>query len=65
MPSTTRTRVQGASDLSMNLVGAAGGALSGVLLAMIGFGGLNAVAAALVVPTLWFAFLGHRARTYA
>lgn len=63
--SAARTRVQGASDLAMNLVGAAGGALSGVLLALVGFGGLNAVAAALVVPTLLFAFIAHRARTCA
>ncbi len=54
VPSHVRTRVQGTSDLVMNLVGAAGGALSGVALAQIGFGGLNAVAAALILPTLLF-----------
>jgi len=61
VPSSARTRVQGTSDLVMNLVGAAGGALSGVLLAMIGFGGLNAVAGALLVPTVIFALTARRA----
>lgn len=55
-----RVRVQGASDLLMNLVGATGGALSGLALALIGFGGLNAAAMLLVVPTLWFAFVAVR-----
>ncbi|MBA3798519.1 MAG: MFS transporter [Geodermatophilaceae bacterium] len=57
-----RTRVQGTSDLLMNLVGAAGGALSGVLLALVGFGGLNAVAGLLIAPTLFFAVTGRRQR---
>jgi len=61
VPSALRTRIQGTSDLTMNLVGAAGGAGSGVLLTVLGFGGLNAVAGALVIPTLWFAFAAHRA----
>lgn len=52
--SSVRTRVQGTSDLVMNLVGAAGGGLSGVALAEIGFGGLNAVAAVLILPTVLF-----------
>lgn len=54
VPGTVRTRVQGTSDLVMNLMGAAGGALSGVALGQIGFGGLNAVAAALILPTVLF-----------
>lgn len=58
--STIRTRVQGTSDLVMNLVGAAGGALSGVLLGLIGFGGLNAVAGILILPTLLFAVAVRR-----
>ncbi|MDQ4039195.1 MAG: MFS transporter [Actinomycetota bacterium] len=60
VPTAVRTRVQGSSDLVMNLVGAAGGALSGVLLALVGFGGLNAVAAALILPTLLWAFPARR-----
>ncbi len=55
VPAETRVRVQGLSDLVMNLVGAAGAALSGVLLALVGFGGLNAIAGLLVLPTLVFA----------
>ncbi len=62
VPSTVRTRVQGTSDLVMNLVGAAGGALSGVALGQIGFGGLNAVAAALILPTVLFAVSAGRRR---
>lgn len=60
VPVGVRTKVQGTSDLVMNLVGAAGGALSGVLLAFIGFGGLNAVAGALILPTLLFAVTAVR-----
>ncbi|MGK5729347.1 MFS transporter [Streptomyces sp. URMC 124] len=45
-----RAEVQGASDMLMGLVGAAGGALSGAFVAMSGYGGLNAAAAVLVVP---------------
>ncbi|MFE7119401.1 MFS transporter, partial [Streptomyces sp. NPDC057654] len=45
-----RSEVQGVSDTLMNLVGAAGGALSGGLVAVVGYGGLNAAAAVLVLP---------------
>ncbi|MEU3756165.1 MFS transporter [Streptomyces olivoreticuli] len=45
-----RAEVQGLSDTLMNLVGAAGGALSGGLVAAAGYGGLNAAAAVLVLP---------------
>ncbi|MEU3356431.1 MFS transporter [Streptomyces sp. NPDC037389] len=45
-----RSETQGLSDMLMNLVGAAGAALSGVVLAGYGYGGLNAAAAVLVVP---------------
>lgn len=48
-----RPVVQGASDLLMNLAGAAGGALAGVVVAGAGYGPLNAIAGAtLVVPLL-------------
>lgn len=55
VPLHARLRVQGTSDVVMNLVGAAGGALSGVILGLIDFSGLNAVAGVLVVPTVVFA----------
>ncbi|WP_224760656.1 MFS transporter [Salinibacterium sp. ZJ450] len=43
-----RPKVQGFSDTAMNLFGAAGGALAGLVMAGIGYGALNAVALALV-----------------
>lgn len=52
VPQEARPEVQGVSDLLMNLMGAGGAALSGVLMAVVGFGGLNAVAVLLVVPVL-------------
>ncbi|MEO6881386.1 MAG: MFS transporter [Mycobacteriaceae bacterium] len=59
VPAEVRPAVQGTSDLLMNLVGAFGAAISGVLMAVIGFGGLTAVAAAVVLPVL---VLAARAR---
>lgn len=47
-----RPRVQGVSDLTMNLGGAAAGALAGVVMAQSGFGGLNLFAALLTAPVL-------------
>ena len=44
-----RPSIQGLSDTAMNLAGAVGGALSGVVLAAIGYSGLNAVALLLVL----------------
>ncbi len=55
----SRPAVQGTSDLLMNLVGAFGAAVSGVLMALVGFGGLTAVAAVVVLPVL---VLAARAR---
>lgn len=52
VPAASRPSVQGTSDLLMNLVGACGAALSGVVMALIGFGGLAGVAALLVAPVL-------------
>ncbi|NYH54722.1 MFS family permease [Nocardiopsis arvandica] len=45
-----RPRAQGVSDLVMNLGGAAAGALSGVVMSLSGFGGLNLFAALFTVP---------------
>ena len=39
-PATERVRLQGRSDLAMNLAGALGGAVSGLLLALLGYAGL-------------------------
>jgi MFS family permease len=44
-----KTKVQGFSDTLMNLSGAFGGAVSGTILAVYGFGGLNAAALAPVI----------------
>jgi MFS family permease len=52
---TMRTRTQGRADLLMSGSGAVGGALAGVVLAVLGYGGLSAVAlvlVAIVVTTL-------------
>ncbi|MCU1542172.1 MAG: major facilitator superfamily 1 [Microbacteriaceae bacterium] len=46
---STRTRTQGRADLLMSGSGALGGALAGVVLAMLGYGGLSTVALVLVV----------------
>lgn len=52
VPQRDRPRVQGASDLMMNLAGAAGGAVSGAVLGAAGYGGLNAAAGMIVLPVL-------------
>ena len=44
LPIDVKTNVQGLSDMSMNLAGALGGAISGSILASIAFIGLNATA---------------------
>ncbi|MCF2531667.1 MFS transporter [Yinghuangia soli] len=67
VPPHDRPSVQGTSDLLMNLAGAAGGALSGSLLAAGGYGGLNAAAGLVVLPVL-AVVAGHtlgRSRTAA
>ncbi|PSL01332.1 putative MFS family arabinose efflux permease [Haloactinopolyspora alba] len=52
VPDDERPAVQGVSDLLMNLAGALGGGLSGVVLGWQGYGGLTVVAGLLVLPTL-------------
>ncbi len=47
-----RPAVQGVSDLSMNVAGAAGGLLAGLVMSWRNFGTLNAAAAVLTVPVL-------------
>ncbi|MFE1170153.1 MFS transporter [Nocardiopsis sp. NPDC058789] len=50
LPAEVRPRAQGFSDLAMNLGAAAAAASSGVVLATVGFGGLNLFAALFTVP---------------
>ncbi|MFI9052743.1 MFS transporter [Streptomyces sp. NPDC053427] len=47
-----RSEVQGFSDTLMNLAGAGGGALAGGIVALIGYGGLNAAVALLILPVV-------------
>lgn len=56
-----RPLLQGLGDLVMNVSGAAGGLLAGVVVAAQGFGTLNAAAATLVVPVLVLVAAGRRA----
>ncbi len=55
-----RPVVQGFSDLSMNLAGAFGGLLAGVVVATSGFGTLNAAAATLTIPVIALVLAGRR-----
>lgn len=54
-----RTRRQGRSDLVMNLTGAGGAVVAGVLLGWIGYGGLALVALAIVVAVTALSPLGR------
>ncbi|KAA1423689.1 MFS transporter [Mumia zhuanghuii] len=57
----SRPAVQGASDLVMNLGGALGGLLAGVIVSVWGFGPLNVVAAFLTIPAIRMVMAGrHR-----
>ena len=58
-----RPLVQGLGDLAMNLAGAAGGLMAGILVAWQGFGTLNAVAGTLVLPVVLLVVAGRRAST--
>lgn len=55
-----RTRRQGRSDLVMNLVGASGAILAGLILGWIGYGGLALTALALVAVVTILSPLGRR-----
>lgn len=57
-----RTRRQGRSDLIMNLVGATGAVLAGVVLGAIGYGGLALTALGLVLVVVVLAPLGRAVR---
>lgn len=60
-----RPAVQGVADLSMNLAGAAGGLLAGLVMLWGGFGPLNAAAATLTVPVIVLAVAAWRAAGHA
>jgi predicted MFS family arabinose efflux permease len=55
-----RPVVQGFSDLAMNLAGAAGGLAAGIVVAISGYGTLNAAAAVLTVPVIALVVAGRR-----
>lgn len=57
-----RPRIQGRSDLSMNLGGAAAGALAGVVLSQVGYAGLSLTALAIVVAVVIAAAVTARSR---
>ena len=61
-PIEDRTDVQGAADLVMNVAAAAGGALAGVVVGVLGFGALNVFASILVVGVLVAAVVARGAR---
>lgn len=58
-----RPVVQGFSDLVMNLAGALGGLLAGIIVAVSGYGTLNAAAAILTVPVIVLVLSGRRVAT--
>ncbi|WP_395725675.1 MFS transporter [Nakamurella sp.] len=60
VPAADRTRVQGGSDAAMNVSAAIGAAGSGPLLGLIGFGGLNALSAAIVLAAVPLVLGAHR-----
>ena len=62
VPAAQRTEVQGATDAAMNISAAIGAAASGPLLGIIGFGGLNALSAVLVLVAAPWVVVGLRAR---
>ncbi len=55
-----RVAVQGLSDATMSFAGAVGGALAGVWLGLVGYGGLNAVSGAVATLGLVAVLAAHR-----
>ena len=64
VPAVDRTRVQGGSDAAMNVSAAIGAAGSGPLLGLIGFGGLNALSAAIVLAAVPLVIGARRLRVH-
>lgn len=60
-----RPVVQGFSDLVMNLSGALGGLLAGIVVAISGYGTLNAAAGALTLPVIALVLSGRRVASQA
>ncbi|MDJ1133165.1 MFS transporter [Streptomyces iconiensis] len=60
VPQPARAAVQGLSDLIMNSAAGVGGVLSGLVVAEAGYGWLNALAAALLIPVAAMALLPGR-----
>lgn len=60
VPVQDRPGLQGTSDLVMNLCGAAGGAVAGPILAMVGFSGLGLVFLVAVLVVTFAALTGNR-----
>ncbi|WP_246065204.1 MFS transporter [Aeromicrobium piscarium] len=58
-----RPLVQGFSDLTMNLAGAAGGLLAGLIVATLGFGILNLATALLTLPVIVAVLTSRRVST--
>ncbi|MGI9085933.1 MAG: MFS transporter [Aeromicrobium sp.] len=57
---SVRPAVQGFSDLALNLAGALGGLLAGLVVAWQGFGTLTAAAGALTIPVILVVLSGRR-----
>lgn len=60
-----RPAVQGVADLAMNVAGATGGLLAGLVMAWRDFGTLNAAAAVLTLPVIGLVVAGSRAAAEA
>ncbi|WP_437081879.1 MFS transporter [Streptomyces sp. enrichment culture] len=65
VPAGARAAVQGLSDLTMNTCAAVGGAASGLVMSAAGYGRLNAIAAALLLPMAALALLTARRQAAA
>jgi MFS family permease len=57
---SARPAVQGLNDLAMNMAGAFGGLLAGLVVAWQGYGTLTAAAGALTLPVIFLVFAGRR-----
>lgn len=62
LPTDEKTKVQGFSDSLMNLSGAFGGAVSGTILTLYSFGGLNAAA---LLPVVFIVFATSFSRRWS
>ncbi|MET3987055.1 MFS family permease [Streptomyces sp. PvR034] len=60
VPQAARAAVQGLSDLTMNTCAGIGGAVSGLIVSQAGYGWLNAVGAALLLPMAGLALFTAR-----